>query len=172
MTEVEKAVSLSRARVSKMKRVGEKNEAFENLEQNVFKALENQKRRDVLRLIGAKKSISFTEVLNASKIADSPTLSYHLRELAPFIRQEGGKYELTPMGRDAYNLLLKTASYGKVVLFQKKRLGATFGNLLLWIIGIAAAAYLEVDITLTAIILPYLALVATGTAYQLFEEAK
>ena len=95
--------------VSKVERVGEKTEAFENLEQDVFKALENQKRRDILRLIGEKKGVSFTEVLNASKITDSPTLSYHLRELAPFIRQKEGKYELTPMGRDAYNLLLKNS---------------------------------------------------------------
>jgi uncharacterized membrane protein len=63
-------------------------------------------------------------------------------------------------------------SYGKVVLFQKKRFGATFGNLLLWIIGIAAAAYLEADITLTAIILPFLAFIVTGTTYKLFEEVK
>jgi hypothetical protein len=92
--------------------------------------------------------------------------------LAPFIRQEKGKYELTSMGRDAYNLLLKTASYGKVVLFQKKRYGATFGNLLLWVIGIGATAYLEVDITVTAIILPFLAFIATTTTWQLFEEVK
>lgn len=152
--------------------MGEKPEAYKNLEQDVFKALENQKRRDILRLIGEKKGISFTEVLSANRIQDSPTLSYHLRELAPFIQQKRGKYELTPMGRDVYSLLLKTASYGKVVLFQKKRFGATFGNLLLWIIGIAAAAYLEADVTLTAIIMPFLAFVATGTTYQLFEEVK
>ena len=152
--------------------MGEKTEAFENLEQDVFKALENQKRRDILRLIGEKKGISFTEVLNASKIPDSPTLSYHLRELAPFIEQKEGKYQLTSMGRDVYSLLLKTASYGKVVLFQKKRYGATFGNLLLWIIGIAAGFYLQVDITLTAIILPFLAFIAAGTTYQLFGEVK
>ena len=152
--------------------MGEKPEAFENLEQDVFKALENQKRRDVLRLIGEKKSISFTEVLNASKIPDSPTRSYHLRELAPFIEQKEGKYQLNSMGKDAYSLLVKTAAYGKVALFQKKRYGATFGNLLLWIIGITAGFYLEVDITLTAIILPFLAFIATGTTYQLFVEVK
>jgi DNA-binding transcriptional ArsR family regulator len=152
--------------------MGEKPEDYRNLEQDVFKALENQKRRDILRIVGERKGIGFTEVLNASKIPDSPTLSYHLRELSPFIQQKEGKYQLTPMGRDAYNLLLKTASYGKVVFFQKKRYGATFGNLLLWIIGIAAGFYLEVDITLTAIILPFLAFIATGTTYQLFEEVK
>ncbi len=155
-----------------MKSLAEKTEAFDNLEQDVFKALENQKRRDILRLIGEKKGISFTDILSTSKLADSPTLSYHLRELSPFISQKGGKYELTPLGKDAYNLLLKTATYGKVALFQKKRWGATFGNLLLWAIGIGAAAYLGVHIVLWAVIMPFLALIATGTTYQLFEEVK
>ena len=152
--------------------MGEKPEAFKDFEQDVFKALENQKRRDILRIVGERKGIGFTEVLNASKIPDSPTLSYHLRELTPFIEQKEGKSQLTPIGKVAYSLLLKTAATGKVVLFQKKRYGATFGNLLLWIIGIAAGVYLEVDLTLTAIILPFLAFVATGTTYQLFEEVK
>ena len=43
--------------VSKVENAGEKTEAFENLEQDVFKALENQKRRDILRLIGEKKAL-------------------------------------------------------------------------------------------------------------------
>ncbi len=150
----------------------EKTDAFENVEQDVFKALENQKRRDILRLVGERKGVSFTEVLSLSKIPDSPTLSYHLRELGPFMEQRGGKYYLTSMGKDAYSLLQKTASYGKVALFQKKRYGATFGNLLLWIIAIGAATYLEVDVTLTAIVLPFLAFIATGTTFQLFEEVK
>ncbi len=152
--------------------MSEKTEAFDNLEQDVFKALENQKRRDILRIVGEKKSITFTEILGNSKISDSPTLSYHLRELSPFIAQNQGKYQLTPIGRDSYNLLLKTATYGKVVLFQKKRMGATFGNLLLWAIGIGAAAYLEVDIILWAVIMPFLAMIATGTTWQLFEGVK
>ncbi len=150
----------------------EKNDAFENFEQGVFKALENQKRRDILRLVGERKGVSFTEILNRCKIPDSPTLSYHLRELAPLVEQKQGKYQLTAMGKDAYSLLQKTATYGKVILFQKKRYGATFGNLLLWTIGIAAAAYLEVNITLTTVVMPFLAFIATTTTYQLFEEAK
>jgi hypothetical protein len=152
--------------------MAEKTEAFDNFEQDVFKALENQKRRDILRLIGEKRSITFTEILGTSKIPDSPTLSYHLRELSPFITQKDGNYELTAIGKDAYNLLLKTASYGNVVLFQKKRMGATFGNLLLWAIGIGAAAYLEVDIILWAVIMPFLGFIATTTTWQLFEEVK
>lgn len=147
-------------------------EAFDSFEQDVFKALENQKRRDILRLVGEQRGIGFTEILNVSKLPDSPTLAYHLRELAPFISQEKGKYDLTPIGKDAYNLLLKTASYGKIIMFQKKRYGATFGNLVLWAIGIAAAAYLGVDTVMTFIILPFLAFIAATTTYQLFEEVK
>ena len=79
--------------------MGEKPEDYRNLEQDVFKALENQKRRDILRIVGERKGIGFTEVLNASKIPDSPTLSYHLRELSPFIQQKEGKYQLTPIGK-------------------------------------------------------------------------
>jgi|WetSurMetagenome_2_1015567.scaffolds.fasta_scaffold124179_2 hypothetical protein len=156
----------------KARKMTENNPDLNNIEQDVFKALENQKRRDILRLIGEKKGISFSDILNTSKLPDSPTLSYHLRELAPFINQKQGKYELSPIGKDAYNLLLKTGTYGKVVLFQKKRVGATFGNLLLWAIGIVAAVYLEVDITLWAIIMPFLAFIATTTTWQLFEEVK
>jgi hypothetical protein len=59
-----------------------------------------------------------------------------------------------------------------MALFQKKRYGATFGNLLLWGIGIVAAAYLEVNITLTAIIMPFLAFIATETTCQLFKEVR
>jgi len=146
----------------------EKNE-FESLEQEVFKALDHQMRRDILRYVGEKKDATFTEIMNASKIPDSPTLSYHLKSLAPFIEQQKGKYRLTPIGKDSYNLLLRTATYNKVALFQKKRYGATFGNLLLWGIAIAAAAYLEADTTLITIILPFLAFLSSGTTYQLFE---
>jgi len=138
-----------------MKKMAERNDANDNFEQGIFKALENQKRRDILRLIGEKRGIKFTDILNATKTPDSPTLSYHLRELAPFITQRQGKYELTSIGKDAYNLLLKTASYGRVALFQKKRAGATFGNILLWGIGIVAAAYLGVEVMLWAVIMPF-----------------
>ena len=152
------------------KSMSEKDEtSIEDLEQEVFKPLENQKRRD-LRLIGERKGVTFTEILNTSKIPDSPILSYYLRALAPFVEQRDGKYYVSPIGKDAYSLLLKTATYSKVAVFQSKRFGATFGNLLLWLIGMAAAAYLGVDYTFTLIIMPFLAFIATGTTYQLFKE--
>jgi len=80
---------------------------FESLEQEVFKALDHQMRRDILRYVGEGKNLTFTDILNATG-TDSPTLSYHLRSLAPFIEQRDGKYGLTSIGKAAYTLLLST----------------------------------------------------------------
>lgn len=143
---------------------------FESLEQEIFKALDHQMRRDILRYVGEGTKCTFTDILTNAKVPDSPTLSYHLKTLAPFIEQYGGKYHLTPMGRDAYNLLLKAGTYNKLTLFQKKRMGATFGNALLWGIAIIAAAYLEVNSILWAVILPFNAFISIGTTWQLFRQ--
>lgn len=146
----------------------EKNE-YESLEQEVFKALDHQKRRDILRYIGERKGITFTEIMKAGKIPDTPTLSYHLKTLSPFIEQRNGKYRLTPIGKDAYNLLLRTTTYNKLALFQKNKYEVTVGNTILWITAIAAAVYLEADTVLTTIFLPGLAAVSLTITYQLFK---
>jgi len=140
-----------------------------NLEEEVFKALDHQMRRDILRYVGESKSVTFTEILNNVKVPDSPTLSYHLKTLGPFVEQRDGRYGLTVMGRDAYNLLLKTSSYNKLALFWRNKRNATMGTGILWLIAIAAAVYMELDMTFTAVILPTLAAIAMSTTYQLFE---
>jgi predicted transcriptional regulator len=94
---------------------GNEKDESKNLEREVFKALDHEIRRDILRYVGEKRSTTFTDIMNAIKIPDSPTLSYHLKSLAPFIEQQNGKYQLTSIGTDAYNLLLKTATYNKFV---------------------------------------------------------
>ena len=139
-----------------------------NLEEEV-KALDHQMRRDVLRYVGEAKSVSFTEIMNNVKVPDSPTLSYHLKTLGPFVEQRDGRYGLTVMGRDAYSLLLKTPSYSRLALFWRNKRNATMGTGVLWLIAIAAAVYLELDMMFTAVILPTLATVAMSTVYQLFE---
>ncbi|MCK4636539.1 MAG: helix-turn-helix transcriptional regulator [Methanomicrobia archaeon] len=146
----------------------EKNE-YKSLEEEVFKALDHQTRRDILRYIGERRGITFTEIMKAGKIPDTPTLSYHLKTLSPFIEQRNGKYYLTPIGKDAYNLLLRTTTYNKLALFQKNKYEATVGNTILWITAIAAAVYLEADTVLTTIFLPGLAAVSLTITYQLFK---
>jgi hypothetical protein len=141
---------------------------FENLEAEVFKALDHQMRRDILRYVGEGRSPTFTDILNAIRIPDSPTLAYHLKTLAPFIEQRKGTYHLTPMGRDSFNLLLKAGTYSKIAVFQKKQGEAMLGNAVLWCAAIAAAAY-EGDTTMFTAVLPPLAAVSVAITYQLFK---
>lgn len=146
-----------------------KNEEFESFEQEVFKALDHQTRRDILRYVGERKGTTFTEIMNATKTPDSPTLSYHLRSLAPFMVQQDGRYGLTPLGKAAYTLLLRTADYNRVALLHKKKTGAIVGHIVLWISAIAASLVLEVDTFFSSIILPSLAGTSLMVIYGLFE---
>jgi hypothetical protein len=142
---------------------------FGNLEAEVFKALDHQMRRDILRYVGEGRNPTFTDILNAIRISDSPTLAYHLKTLAPFIEQRKGTYHLTPMGKDAFNLLLKAGTYSKIALFQKKQWEAMLGNAVLWCGAIVAAAYLEASTILFTAILPSMAAVSISITYQLFK---
>ena len=144
-------------------------EEVRSLEEEVFKALDHQKRRDVLRYVGERKGGAFTEILNATGIPDSPTLSYHLRSLSPFMGQREGRYVLTPIGKTAYSLLLKTADYKTVALLHRKKTGAIIGNIVLWISAMAAALVMHVDSFYSTIILPSLAGVSLMVINELFE---
>jgi DNA-binding transcriptional ArsR family regulator len=144
-------------------------EEIKNLEEEVFKALNHQRRRDILRFIGEGNKPTFTKIMNATKFSDSPTLSYHLRNLAPFLELKGGKYELNPIGKAAYALLLRTATYDRMALLHKKKFGVIFGHIFLWISAIAAGLVMRVDPFMTTIALPSLAAVSLMTIHELFE---
>jgi DNA-binding transcriptional ArsR family regulator len=83
----------------------------ESLEESIFKTLSHQKRRDILRVIGERREATFTEIKNSVGIDDSPTVSYHLNALGYLVVQKEGKYRLSELGHDAYNLLCKTTTY-------------------------------------------------------------
>ena len=147
----------------------EESKEFSSLEEEVFKVLDHQIRRDILRYIGEGKKLSFTDIKNATRSPESPTLSYHLKTLAPFLEQKDGKYDLNPIGKAAYTLLLRTVTYNRMALLQKKKLGVIIGHTVLWISAIAAGLVLEVDSFMTTIILPSLAAVSLMTINELFE---
>jgi len=150
--------------------MGEKaSQELKNLEEEVFKALDHQRRRDILRFIGEGNKPTFTEIMNTTKSPDSPTLSYHLRNLAPFLEVKDGRYNLNPIGKAAYTLLLRTATYNRVALLHKRKSGAIFGHIALWISAIAAGLVLEVDPFMTTIGLPGLAAVSLMMINELFE---
>jgi hypothetical protein len=117
----------------------------DNLEEEVFKALDHQIRRDVIRYVGEQKLASFTEVLNAVNIPDSPTLSYHLKTLSPFLLQKEGGYTLSHLGKAAYDLLLRTHSFSRVELFMRNKNITIWSHIALWISAMAAGLVLEVN---------------------------
>jgi hypothetical protein len=140
-----------------------------HFEDEVFNALDHQIRRDILRYIGDGKNSTFTDIMTATRSPDSPTLSYHLRSLAPFLEQKHGRYNLNPVGKAAYTLLVRTTTYTQVARFQKKKLGAILGHIALWISAIAAGVVLQVNSTMTTIILPGLAVGSFMTINELFD---
>jgi hypothetical protein len=148
---------------------GKEEQEISDLEGEVFKALDHQIRRNVLRYIGEAKEPTFTEILNTVNIPDSPTLSYHLKTLSPFVIQQKGRYVLSPVGKAAYSLLLKTTMYNKQALFMKKKTGAIIGHIALWISAMAAGLVMRVDSVMTTIILPSLAAVSLMTIEKLFD---
>jgi hypothetical protein len=87
----------------------------------------------VLRYIGEQKQVSFTEILNTVNIPDNPTLSYHLKTLSPFLLQKESKYTLSTLGKAAYDLLLRTASYNKMALFTRNKSITIWSHMALWI---------------------------------------
>ena len=63
-----------------------------SLEDDVFKTLGHQIRRDIIRVIGDNKGFRFSEILAATRIEESASLSYHLNSLGPLIDHKDGLY--------------------------------------------------------------------------------
>jgi DNA-binding transcriptional ArsR family regulator len=125
----------------------EKEERNESLEETVFKTLSNQKRRDIIRFIGEKKEATFTEIKNSIEIEDTPSLSYHLTALDCLIVQKNGKYSLSELGQDAYNLVYKTTistSSNSVITYLRRELPAVIiANAILWAAAIFSVSQFE-----------------------------
>jgi DNA-binding transcriptional ArsR family regulator len=119
----------------------------DSLEESIFKTLSHQKRRDVLRFIGESGEATFTEIKNSVEIEDSPDLSYHLNALNYLVIQKEGKYRLSELGHDAYNLVCKTATYtasNSVINFLRKQIPAVvIANAILWAAAIFAVLQFE-----------------------------
>ena len=112
----------------------------ESLEESIFKTLNHQKRRDILRFIGERKEAAFTEIKNSIGIEDSPSLSYHLNALDHLAVQKEGRYKLSELGHTAYNLMCKTATYTastSIISSLRKEIPAIIiANAILWAVAI------------------------------------
>lgn len=71
----------------------------------IFKSLSHKFRREIIKILGDRKSLSFTEIKNELGEIDSPTLSYHLKSLKFILNQDRNLYYLTEVGIAALNLI-------------------------------------------------------------------
>jgi len=122
-------------------------EVDESIEEAIFKTLSHQKRRDILRVIGEKREATFTEIKNSIGTEDSPSLSYHLNALNYLIIQKQGKYSLSELGQDTYNLICKTTKYSQsnstIRLVRKDLTAAIVANAILWAAAIFSVSHFE-----------------------------
>jgi CheY-like chemotaxis protein/DNA-binding HxlR family transcriptional regulator len=95
--------------------------------QGTLGALANPLRRHILRRL-ADGPTSFTEVMRAAGIDDSPKLSFHLRTLQEegLISHSSEAYHLTATGKEAVRVLhevdeLQSAEEGRVLIFPTTR---------------------------------------------------
>ena len=118
-----------------------------SFEESVFKTLSHQKRRDILRFIGERRQATFTEIKTSIGLEDSPSLAYHLNALAPLLVQSEGKYGLSELGRDTYNLMCKIATYSastSIIGSLRREIPAVIiSNAILWAAGIFSVSVFE-----------------------------
>ena len=95
--------------------------------QGTLGALANPLRRHILRRL-SEGPTSFTEVMRAAGIDDSPKLSFHLRTLQEegLISHSSEAYHLTPIGKEAVRVLhevdeLGSGEEGRVLVFPTSR---------------------------------------------------
>ena len=112
-----------------------------SLEEDVFRTLSHQIRRDIIRFIGESKRVKFTEIKRAVGVDESASLSYHLSALGPLLLHDNELYRLSDLGKDTYSLLTKLVTYSTSVArigVIKQQLGATIiANALMWASAIA-----------------------------------
>jgi DNA-binding transcriptional ArsR family regulator len=123
------------------------NERNESAEESLFKTLSHQIRRDIIRVIGEEKEVTFSEIKKIVGITESPLLAYHLNALSFLLVQENGKYRLSDLGKETYNLLSKTTvSTTSTVLVRSLRKELPFvivANAIFWASGLCAVTFFE-----------------------------
>jgi hypothetical protein len=147
------------------------------LEDEVFKTLCHQIRRDILRFIGETREAKSTEIKIATGIEESASLSYHLNALAPLLIHEKDSYRLSEIGKDTYALMNKIVTYSTSAAILgaiSKKLGATIiANALIWTSAISYIHIVEGPLqTLTLRVFASLFSVSNLILYTLTQDTK
>lgn len=127
-------------------------------EDEIFKSLTHQIRRNIIRSLGEKKELTFSDIHKKIGTIDSPTLSYHLKSLKYLIDQSENEYYLTDVGIEAYNLLNRIT---ESTLYKKGKKSFMIANiitivcwtLILFLVPFLISTGLEKSLRVTIIIL-------------------
>lgn len=71
----------------------------------LFTALAHEARRRVVKALGDKGRLTFTEMMAAAGIDETGTFGFHLKKMEPLLEKEGAWYRLSELGRLAYRIL-------------------------------------------------------------------
>ncbi len=106
-------------------------------EDKIFKILTHQTRRNIIKVLG-ERDLTFSQIKRNLNI-DSPTLSYHLKSMSPFVIQKKSKYSFSEIGRAASFLLTKTDQSIKMSRYRRYFLYVYLVTYACWVlIGIVA----------------------------------
>ena len=100
-------------------------------EDEIFKLLTHQTHRNIIKVLG-ERDLTFSQIKRNLNI-DSPTLSYHLKSMNPFVIQKKSKYSFSEIGRAALFLLTKTDQSIKISRYKRNFIYAYVITLLCWV---------------------------------------
>lgn len=85
------------------------------MSEDVFEALSHPTRRAIIRALGDRGHLTFTELMDAAGVKDTGTMTFHMRRLSALVtRNSSGEYELTELGKRAYEAIRLVESQGQV----------------------------------------------------------
>lgn len=86
----------------------------------IISVLSHRIRREILLILCEKGENSFTDLMNALNV-DTGKLSFHIRNLAPFLEQTpSGKYKLSRSGESAVRIIRDVESWAEVPDVERK----------------------------------------------------
>jgi hypothetical protein len=109
-------------------------------EESFYYALSHEIRRNVLRLIGENGKGSFTQFKRSLSVSTG-TLYHHLDVLKTLVVQdEKKKYILSPLGRHAYDFLIKNYDSMESTKVEERKTVSNFVN---WLVALAPKRVIE-----------------------------
>ena len=94
---------------------------------NIFKILDNPKRRIILLVLDQVGAATYTELMKLTGIRETGTLAFHLKKLSGLIVKEEGLYKLSARGKLIVDLIRKSSQKGIIEMREELPSYLSFG---------------------------------------------